>query len=254
LYPLASNDAGADDIAAFLHEGVERSERVVVVLERDLAGDVRDRLSRVTPWPIDGLRWFDPHDVYGRDPRIDERRQLGTFQAMLGEALVDGFRGLRVIGDVTPVALRDPEGLARWERAADAFEARSPVTGMCVIDRRRVTDDLVESLDVLHPPSGSSTAAFHLHAGERAALALSGEIDAFDAERLARTLETLGGAAFGPTRLIDVSAVTFMSHQALRTLERAAADLDTAIELRRARTGVTRIARELRLERVEVLA
>ena len=252
LYPVRSDDVAAHTIATFVEEGLSRDERVVLVLDAGVSQAVRDRLERRARPAAGAMRWLDVGAVYGEGGRIDAIAQLATFQRMLREALVDGYSGLRVAGDVTPVALQAPEDLLRWERTADAFEASSPVTGMCVIDARRVSTTVLEAVDVLHPATPLSIAAFHLHAGGRTTLALTGEIDAFGAELLVRTLRTLG-SVFAMTPALDLLDVTFMSHQALRVLEQVAADVGTTIELRNMSPTIRGIASELPLDHLEVL-
>jgi hypothetical protein len=38
-----------------------------------------------------------------------------------------------------------------WERVADEFMAENPVTGLCVFDRARLTDDTLQVVMAGHP-------------------------------------------------------------------------------------------------------
>jgi MEDS: MEthanogen/methylotroph, DcmR Sensory domain len=253
LYPVRS-DEGVETVAAFASEGFARGERVALVLERNVREAVGDRLADTGTTPNGALRMWDVADVYGAEGRIDPEPQLATFRGMLQEALAEGYSGLRVAGDVTPVALRHPNDLLRWERTADAFEARSPVTGMCVIDARSVEPDLLRTVDVLHPASAYSTAPFHMHAGPDASLALTGELDVFDVDLMSEAIGPLRRDVFEAEPVLDLSGATYVTHQALQSLDRFAAEIGVTIELRNGPAIVARLVSTIGLERLEVIA
>jgi hypothetical protein len=253
LYPVRSDDEGAETVATFAAEGLARGERVALVLEKNVREAVAERMADTGTTPNGSLRMWDVADVYGAEGRIDPGPQLATFRGMLQEALDEGYSGLRVAGDVTPVALRHPTDLLRWERTADVFEARSPVTGMCVIDARSVEPHVLKAVDVLHPASAYSTVPFHVHAGPDASVALSGELDVFDVDLMSETLGPLRRDVFEAEPVLDLSGATYVTHQALQSLDLFAAEIGVTIELRNAPAIVARIVSTIGLESLEVV-
>lgn len=252
LYPVRSDAEGVETVASFATEGLARGERVALVLERDVSQAVAERLADSGIRPNGAFGMWDVGDVYGGDARIDPPAQLATFRAMLQDALAQGYSGLRVAGDVTPVATRNPTDLLRWERTADVFEARSPVTGMCVIDARSVAPDVLRAVDVLHPASTYSTVPFHVHAGPDETVALTGELDVFDVELFGEAIGPLRREVFEAAPVLDLSGAAYVTHQALQSLDLFAADLGVTIELRNAPAVVSRVVGTIGLERLLV--
>jgi hypothetical protein len=91
-------------------------------------------------------------EVYGEAGLVVADEQRRTFAAALTDALVDGYSGLRVIGDNTSL-VRGGERLAawmNWEIVADEFMAANPVTGLCAFRRTDMEPSTVGQVEGLH--------------------------------------------------------------------------------------------------------
>jgi hypothetical protein len=96
------------------------------------------------------LRLASTGEVYGR--RLDADAQRDAFVAVLEEALAEGYSGLRVAADNTPL-VADPDlvdAWVRWEITAEDFMATSPVTGLCGFDRQRIDPRFLRFVTGLH--------------------------------------------------------------------------------------------------------
>ena len=247
--------SSAEAIVPFLVEGVQARERVLAVLAPETRSAVMERLAdRADVAALeadDAIRGAEPGDVYP-EAAFDAERQLARFREMADEALDDGFSGLRVAGDITPLAVRHPDDLLRWERTADAFQARNPVTGLCVLDASAVEPRLVDAIDVLHAPTPTSRATFHVFSGLEPVVTFSGDLDATDVDLFATTLDAVGSGLFEADYVVDLSELRYISHQALTTLDGLGARLDSSIAIVNASPAVTRVIALLDLAHLEV--
>jgi hypothetical protein len=131
----------------FLAEGSARHERLVLVSDD----------PRPDQWP----RWLlgtgqltiaSTDEVYGPGRVVDASSQRKAFEAMVDEALADGYAGLRVIADNTSL-IEGPERLEAWlawEVAADRFMAERPVTGLCTFDEARARPEDLAAARAVH--------------------------------------------------------------------------------------------------------
>lgn len=184
--------AGALD---FLADGVGLGQRMLYVgagtIEK-LRGDLCD-LPGLDRLLGDGsLRIMPLEAVYEIGVGIDPLAQLAMYSAATKTALMDGYAGLRVLAEVTPLVL-DPElwrAHTHWEAVADRFMAKHPLSALCCYDRRQLPDGILRDLACVHRSSNAppTMAPFRLFAG-REGLSLAGEVDSFSAGDLRRLLE-----------------------------------------------------------------
>lgn len=86
-------------------------------------------------------------------------------------ALTDGYRGIRVVADNTPL-VADPHAMGRWlewEHLTDRFQAARPMLGVCDFGRTQVAPDQPIGLATLPPVLGLLTddrPPFQLYADE----------------------------------------------------------------------------------------
>jgi anti-anti-sigma regulatory factor len=221
--------AGALD---FLGDGPGLDQRMLYVgagtiekLRSDLAGlpDL-DRLLG------DGsLRIMPLEAVYEVGVGIDPFAQLAMYSAATKTALIDGYAGLRVLADVTPLVL-DPElwrAHTHWEGVADRYMAKHPMAALCCYDRRRLPDAILGDLACVHRSSNAPPvpAQFRLFAG-RDGLSLAGEVDSFSAPHLRRLL-----AAAVPAEgevVLELDELRFIDHHGLLAIADVAGDLRSA--------------------------
>jgi len=107
-------------VGRFLAQGAARGERLLLV-EDD---------PRPLQWPSEllarwALRLASVAEVYGSGRLADTAAQEAVFDQVLGEALEDGYVGLRIAADNTSVATGG-EGLAAWRRWEPGWTASWP--------------------------------------------------------------------------------------------------------------------------------
>jgi anti-anti-sigma factor len=138
--------------------------------------------------------------------------RLAGHALLVGQALRDGFAGLRVCSEIVPL-LRNDGVCDEWcgyEVRADLLISRLPSIVVCACDLRKARPDMVSDLHAvhaLHTGVGVSDSPFRLHAGPDG-LALSGEVDASSAGRIGRWLtEALPDL---PEPVVDVEGLDFI--------------------------------------------
>jgi anti-anti-sigma regulatory factor len=243
--PVSFTDAAE----RFLAEGLARGERLMCVgngLAEDLRaagepfGSLADLVARgaLSFVPVTGT-YAD-----GRVVRAEE--QLAYYDAAVQAARAEGYRGLRVVADVTPLAGTEAgrAGLVRWEHVADEYIASGAgMVALCAYRCRDLPPEAVADVASVHPQvhAPHDAPSFRLwFDGPRAALA--GTVDTFAADRLARVLA--GISATGPRVALDLSAVEVVDAAGARALARwagALTDRGTAVHLPGAPTSLVRI-------------
>jgi hypothetical protein len=198
--------AGAEEFASvaegFLKEGLELGERLMFVTPNP-AEDAYARLARSFA-PAD-LEVASIAEVYGESGVVDAARQRGTFASALRQALAEGYSGIRVAADNTPLVITAERFRAwtHWELVADRFMAENSVTGLCGFDRTAVNVDTLRHLVSLHPMSsaGEPVPQFRLFV-DGDGLCMEGDIDGFAIEHLQRAIAVLPK---GTPKVVDLS-------------------------------------------------
>jgi hypothetical protein len=210
LYAMAS---------AALAEGVRRNEKLMFVAhEPDLSlleGFGAEQLI------ADGqLELVELDAVYGGGTDFSASEQLATFRRVLDDALADGYSGICVVADNTPLARGDEESFARWlawEQLSDHFQADSMVTGICFFDRTALSVERLADLSALHPvrkTAGSLEHPFTLFV-DRDAVVLIGSVGADSSDQLRRLLASID---FKQKPVVDLSAAHMLDNEALLAL------------------------------------
>lgn len=215
--------SGHDQFAAlareFLAVGAAMGERLIYVApDSDLDG----------PGGMDVLidagvlRVASVEQIYGPSGIVDSVRQRATFADSLAQARADGYTGIRVAADNTPL-LADERRFAawlRWELVADRFMSDNPVTGLCAFDREQVDIDRLRHTATLHPllSSTSPVPQFRLFADD-GALYAEGDLDTSAVQRIAWALPHLPS---GTGVVIDLETTTFVSNAAFLNLHNMA--------------------------------
>jgi anti-anti-sigma factor len=241
------DDARDLDTAAadFLMGGLARGERLLVV------GDgLIEALSRNTV-PFGGtdslvatgaLEILDVCTAYVAGARFAPEQQLAFYEAATRAARDDGFTGLRVAAEISPLAA-DPGSradLVRWEHLADDLAARgSGFTAMCAY-RGDLGEEALADVASVHPlvrgPEG--VPPFHVfYDADR--VVLTGSVDTFTAPRLARVLADSPAAR--PSTVLDLGRLEFMDVAGCRTLARWAAALGRPLHV----TGASRLVQRM---------
>lgn len=232
LHRLAADVFGA---------GARTGERMMFVAE-----DPDPDLLAVTPdlrrLLADGVLEVASLDaVYGSSGAFDPDQQLATFTEALEAALADGFTGLRVVADNTPLVRGGDQDVATWlawEQITDQFQATRPVLGVCYFDRQQLTPERLRDLASVHPVVSASAALpeFRVFRDDDA-LWISGGLDTFAVDRLRRVLST---TPRHPEIVVDVSQCDVINHHALLVFEEHA-NSGTSIRLRNASSAARRV-------------
>jgi anti-anti-sigma factor len=221
--------AGLDQaLRAFLAGGLDRGERLLCVGDRVIEG-VRGAaapLDRVDELVEAGtLQLLTVAEVCAATGAFDTDLQFAFYDAATRRALGDGYTGLRVVAEVSPLAA-DPElrrELVRWEQRADEYIAHGPgMTAMCAYRADLPPEALADATSVHplgHTPDG--VPQFRIFFDDHRVV-LSGSVDTFDADRLARVLAV---SPTPPEVVLDLGLVEFVDVAGFRVLARWAGGL-----------------------------
>lgn len=210
-----------DAAAAFLAEGVELGQALVFVGGPD-AEEVVRTAEPMRSMVADGRLGIAPFDsVYPGGRRLAAPAQWSAYAGALARAQEEGYTGLRVLAEVTSLA--SPEGAwhehALWESYADRMMARTSLAALCCFERAALPSEGLAAIASAHPVVDSrldDLVPFRLF-GERDALVIAGEVDAFSSE----TLRHLLGAGNGvpSAEVLDLEELRFIEHTGLGVLQ-----------------------------------
>ena len=222
-------DRGGDLYAvatAALADGARRGEKLMFVAEDpDPAGLTGiDGLERLLATGQLELAAIDA--VYGNGNAFSASDQLATFEGVLADALAEGYRGIRVVADNTPLAGGDNESFRRWlewEQLTDRFQAASMVTGVCFFDHAALSGERRADLAAIHPVRSANGGGPPFSAfSDGDAVFVTGKLDGSSAEQFRRIL---GTAPVDRPLVVDLSGAEFVDRQPLLVLaESASAD------------------------------
>jgi anti-anti-sigma factor len=225
------DDAAVFDAAVhdFVARGLARGERLLCVGERVIAS-LREGcapLADVDRLIADGvLETLTVAEAYDAAGEFVPERQLAFYDAATRRALADGYRGLRVVADVSPLAA-DPlrrRDLVRWEHLADHFVAHGPgMSALCAYRPdlgEEVLADAASGHPLVHTPAGLPPFRIFFDEGR---LAVVGSVDTFAAERLARVLAAT--PVTGTTAILDLCQVDFVDVAGCRVIATWAREL-----------------------------
>ena len=207
--------------ARFLADGLARGERLLFVGHAEGIAALRQpdtALPSVDSLVAGGVLAFVAVEGAYRTGHFDVDRQLQFYDAVTRRAVDDGYTGLRVVADVTPLAGQDD--LVRWEHLADEFFAAGPgMSAMCAYRRGEVSPAVLAAAAAVHPQvhPPDDIPPFRLWFDD-GGLALAGTLDAFDADALLQVL--LASHVAGPVVRLDLSRVEFADAAGCRALAR----------------------------------
>jgi hypothetical protein len=241
-------------VRRFLAGGLERGERLLCVGERVIASlsTDADGFGDADTLIADGaLRTLTMADAYeaGREFAPGDQREF--YDAATREAIADGYAGLRVVAEVSALAADAASRavLVQWEHMADDVIARRDgFTAMCAY-RGDLTGEALDDVASVHPlvhaPEGLPP--FQVYFDDDS-VALTGSVDTFSADRLARVLATSPVGEQGA--VLDLGHVEFVDVAASRVIARWAQDLNAralSLEVRGASPLLRRMWRVLAL-------
>jgi ABC-type transporter Mla MlaB component len=229
---------------AFLADGIGLGQRLMYISEQS---PVAQRAALAPLGDLDGrlergeLELRTVSDVYETLP-IDPETQLAVFRAATDRALADGYTGLRVAADATPLVLEPSarDAHVSWESIADRYMAEHPLAALCGYDERMLPRELLAELDCVHPAGNEdrNQLPFRVAYLDGDTLALEGEVDTFSADALARLLRLTSDPTNPPVEL-DAGRLRFIDHHGLMAL--ADGTRERALTVR----NLSAVAREL---------
>jgi anti-anti-sigma regulatory factor len=244
-------------LVEFLADGLSLGQRVCYMA----AGDVRKLL--------DDLRGLDRLDkriaagavqvqsldkLYPDGLLINEHAQVLEYAEQTDRARADGFTGLRVAAEATPL-VRTPaqlDAFARYEHQVDRFMSEQPFAALCAYDRRELGAEPIAQIACMHPNTNAGTTQFRLHASNRAAVSLGGELDFNTYGLFPLALERANLRPTGGKLVIDATGLTYIDHRSLIVLGEFAARRGGVAVLRTANPSPARIVEILDLADVRV--
>ena len=237
-------------LSDFFRDGLERGLRVAYLGSED-AGELRELLGRVVDTgPLlsrEAVRVISFEEIYGAAEPVDPDAVIKRYDAATQEALADGYHGLRVSADVTDL-VRAPErrdAFARCEFLLERYSSRHPLSAMC--GYRRELGDAVTQFACMHAAVSAGLTPFQVFACDDGAVGLLGEFDQACQGAFARALQHIEPAPGDPELIFDMSAVGFMDHHALLTLDSYAEACQVPVFVRSVPPVVGRVARALGL-------
>jgi anti-anti-sigma factor len=216
-WSYASDDEHRGFLVEFFNAGLAANERLMYLAP---PAQVEVTRSELAESGIDmdelqergALRVDDLDEAYLIDGALRPDLHLAGHALLVGEALRDGYSGLRVCSEI--VSLLGSDGVCdQWcgyEVRADLLISRLPSIVVCACDLRRAGPKMMSDLYAVHSQhtgSPTSHSPFQLHAGP-GGLFLSGEVDASSADRMGRWLaEALPDL---PEPVVDVEGLEFI--------------------------------------------
>ena len=204
------------------------------------------------------LRVFS--ELYPSDAAVDPDAMLASFSAATEEALAQGYAGLRVAADATPV-LRSPEQLdafVAWENKVDRYMTGQAFSALCGFERAALPASAGLALACTHPLVREGVTPFQVCASDRGAdLAMVGELDFTVIDDLRECLDRTDLLST-PEVVIDGTRLRFVDHRGLECLRDLAARYGAIAVLRTSSPTPGRLVellglRGIRVEEAEVV-
>lgn len=216
-------------VGRFLTGGLERGERLLVVGEGMI-----ESLSAAT-LPFGGtdalvsrgaLQTLTLAEAYDATGRFVPELQLAFYEAATRRAIDEGYRGLRVVAEASPLAGNPAhrQDLVRWEHLADDLVAHGPgFTALCAyrgdLDARTL-DDVASVHPVVHTPDGVPPFQVFFDDGR---VVVAGSVDTFTADRLGAVLAAT--PVDGERTVLDLGRLDFIDAAGCRVLAQWAQDV-----------------------------
>jgi anti-anti-sigma regulatory factor len=248
-------------VRQFLAGGVARGERLLCVGERVLEsirtdadgfGGADELIAR------GALRAVTMAEVYEATSDFVPGDQRSFYDDATSAALADGYAGLRVVADVSALAAAPGSraDLLQWEHLADEFIAQGGgFTAMCAYSADLPGEALADAAAVhplVHSPRG--VPPFQVFFDDDSVV-VTGSVDTFGADRLARVLTSSPVAGAGA--VLDLRSVDFVDVAGARAIARWAQELgarSVALEVRGASPLFRRMWRVLALDRLALVS
>ncbi|GAA1341058.1 MEDS domain-containing protein [Saccharothrix algeriensis] len=244
--------------AEFLDEGLALGRRVLLVgpgSPESLAAALSGVEGAAAALATGAAEVCSIDDTYGGGGVVDPPAQVDAYAAATERALADGYTGLRVAAQATPL-VRTPEQLAaflRYEHLVDRYAAGHPFSALCAYDTSVLGEDAVAWLAGVHPRT-NRPGPFRLHATAEPGVSarLAGELDLNGQDRFKALLAHVDLRPEGGEIVLHAPELTFIDHQGLLALAAYARQRGTTAVLRTGWLGAARVVDALDLADVRV--
>lgn len=216
-WAYSGTDRRAAAATAWLTSGLRLGHRGVYVAdgtESGLAGELARVPDCEAAMRAGALVVLPSAAVYDLSAPTDARAQLAVYDAVLMQALADGYPGMCVVADITPL-VTDPArrpAHVHWEHVADRYLVTRPLSALCLYDTGQVTG--ADAIVAAHPLRGPAATPLGLYSTGSDAAALDGEADATRGQVLADLLAGLPAA----DAVLDLSRLAFIDARCARIL------------------------------------
>ena len=155
---FASTEEQARALAAFMQDAFARNERVVYILDQDADTGVLERLHRhgidVSEQLERGaLQVRSTDEVYLADGAFDPAAMLDRLREVERDAIADGWRGVRVAGEMTWATRGAPgsDRLLEYESKLNEVFPKLHASALCQYDARAFSPDILAGALRTHP-------------------------------------------------------------------------------------------------------
>jgi anti-anti-sigma regulatory factor len=204
-----SGDERAALAASWLRDGLRIGQRCLYVGDGsadELLAELEVEPELADAFESGALQVAPAAAVYDLTTPIDAVAQLARYAAVVDEAMHDGYRGLRVAADISPLVEDEKRRPAhvRWEQIADRYIADHPFAPLCIYDARRV--GAIDAIVCVHPMQGPVPGPFALYGHRASHVVLEGELDFASWNTLGEVLDAMPA----DDRVIDATGLSFI--------------------------------------------
>ncbi|GGP41260.1 MEDS domain-containing protein [Saccharothrix coeruleofusca] len=243
----------------FLADGLALGQRAWYVADSDdevMRGHLDELPGAAEALERGALQLHPIGETYRSGQVVTPADQVAAYAAATDQALADGYTGLRVAAEATPMVRTEAslEAFCRYEHQVDRYMAGRPFAAMCAYDRHELSEEAIGNLACMHPASGPDAAPFRLYATSASEVALAGELDLDSRERFPAALRRAGLRPIGGELVLDASELDFIDHRALFALAREGLRTGSEVVLRTALSSAARLVELLGVPGVRVEA
>lgn len=228
-WTYSDDDAWSAVLGDYFAAGLAANERLAFVGGEELLRSVVPR-----SFPLDDLveqgrlLVASTAHVHLPDGAFDADARLAAYEALVGDAIAEGFGGLRVAADATQLLAAPSDSLdwPAYELRADLLSRRLPFHALCAYDARACDATGLEVTCAVHGHrvvnGHAGEPRFQLHAGD-GCLVLGGEVD-LTCARVVRALIVRAAGDLERLR-VDISGLSFVDVAGMTALAEAAREL-----------------------------
>jgi anti-anti-sigma regulatory factor len=238
-------------LSEFFDEGLERGLRAAYVGSGDTE-ELREQVAGFTDagsqWTPESVRIISFNEICRAGEPVDPVQVIKKYAMETQEALTDGYRGLRISADVSDLVCtpEQQDAFARSEFLLERYSSRHPLSAMC--EYRLELGDVVTQFACMHAAVPAGLTPFQIFACDDGAVGLLGEFDLASKSSFDRALRHIQPAPDDARLIFDMSAVGFMDHHALLSLDSYAEACPVPVAVRSIPPIVRRVARMLDLK------